>query len=172
MDEVAQALGPLGLEIRRSVDEISRKSVVALVSSELAWPQSDRFGHQAQHSSLNLLRSAGQYERRRDRADCIELFSARARIHQAHCKDQLGTQKKVSAYWKGVGPRPDALMHVCSFLSHPQVEVIMTAPDEAYCVTSLVALRECASLKPAMTKRAGEELLGNLVRHGWLRRSA
>lgn len=48
------------------------------------------------------------------------------------------------------------------------VEQIMLAPNEAWSVSSLVALREVAHLKVNMTKSQAENVLGSLVAKGWL----
>jgi hypothetical protein len=52
-----------------------------------------------------------------------------------------------------------------------QIEIIFTAPDEAYSVPTIEALKEATSMKPQMSKKAGEELINSLIRHGWLHRS-
>ena len=46
--------------------------------------------------------------------------------------------------------------------------MIFTAPDEAYCVGSTVALRIGSQIQPQMTQRASEALLHNLVKRQWL----
>ncbi|KAI0797893.1 Nse1 non-SMC component of SMC5-6 complex-domain-containing protein [Abortiporus biennis] len=51
------------------------------------------------------------------------------------------------------------------------VEQIMLAPNEAFCVSSLAALREVNTLKPTMTKTQAEVVLGSFVAKGWLVKS-
>ncbi|KAI0079952.1 hypothetical protein K474DRAFT_1682971 [Panus rudis PR-1116 ss-1] len=51
------------------------------------------------------------------------------------------------------------------------VEQIMLAPNDAYCVSSLAALREVNSLRPVMTKSQGEIVLNSFVAKGWLLKS-
>ncbi len=52
-----------------------------------------------------------------------------------------------------------------------QLEQIMLAPNESYCVSSLAALREVNSLKTNMTKTQAESVLGSFVAKGWLLKS-
>lgn len=52
-----------------------------------------------------------------------------------------------------------------------QIDAIFTAPDDTYCVSTMSALKEAANLKPALTKKAAEETLENLINHRWLHRS-
>src|ERR1700722_1375921 len=54
-----------------------------------------------------------------------------------------------------------------------QVERIMLAPNESYCITSLGALREVSALsnKGNMSKTQAEIVLGSFVAKGWLLRS-
>ncbi|OBZ75530.1 Non-structural maintenance of chromosomes element 1 [Grifola frondosa] len=51
------------------------------------------------------------------------------------------------------------------------VEQIMLAPNESFCVSSLVAMREVNSLKSNMTKAQAEIVLGSFVAKGWLMKS-
>lgn len=44
----------------------------------------------------------------------------------------------------------------------------MTAPSNAYCVSSLAAVREVNNMSSKMTKSAAENILSNLVAKGWL----
>lgn len=44
----------------------------------------------------------------------------------------------------------------------------MTAPSNAYCVSSLAAVREVNNMSNKMTKSAAENTLANLVAKGWL----
>lgn len=44
----------------------------------------------------------------------------------------------------------------------------MTAPSNAYCVSSLAAIREVNNMTNKMTKSAAENTLANLVAKGWL----
>jgi hypothetical protein len=47
----------------------------------------------------------------------------------------------------------------------------MLAPNEAYSVSSLAALREVNSLKTNMSKTQAEVVLGSFVAKGWLLKS-
>ncbi|PIL24101.1 hypothetical protein GSI_13853 [Ganoderma sinense ZZ0214-1] len=47
----------------------------------------------------------------------------------------------------------------------------MLAPNEAFCVSSLAALREVNSLKSSMTKTVAEATLNSFVAKGWLMKS-
>nr|VWO98843.1 Argininosuccinate lyase (Probable argininosuccinate lyase) [Ganoderma boninense] len=51
------------------------------------------------------------------------------------------------------------------------LEQIMLAPNEAFCVSSLAALREVNSLKSSMTKTVAEATLNSFVAKGWLMKS-
>lgn len=51
------------------------------------------------------------------------------------------------------------------------IEQIFTAPGEAFSVTTMKALGLSGQMKPAMTKKAVEELLSSLQRKGWIERS-
>ncbi|KAI1795761.1 Nse1 non-SMC component of SMC5-6 complex-domain-containing protein [Ganoderma leucocontextum] len=51
------------------------------------------------------------------------------------------------------------------------LEQIMLAPNEAFCVSSLAALREVNSLKSNMTKSQAEAALHSFVAKGWLIKS-
>ena len=52
-----------------------------------------------------------------------------------------------------------------------QLEQIMLAPNESFCVSSLAALREVNSLKSNMTKSQAEATLQSFVAKGWLVKS-
>ncbi len=58
-------------------------------------------------------------------------------------------------------------------LIHIQVEQIMTAPNETFCLNSLAALREVGNLvtKGSMTKAQAEVVLQSFVAQGWLLKS-
>lgn len=47
----------------------------------------------------------------------------------------------------------------------------MLAPNEAYSLSSLAALREVNTLKPVMSKTQAEVVLGSFVAKGWLIKS-
>ena len=49
--------------------------------------------------------------------------------------------------------------------------MIMTAPNDSFCISSLGALRELGSLKTNMTKTQGEIVLNSFVARGWLLKS-
>lgn len=59
----------------------------------------------------------------------------------------------------------------CYALSALQLEQIMLAPNESFCVSSLAALREVNSLKSSMTKTVAEATLNSFVAKGWLMKS-
>ena len=60
---------------------------------------------------------------------------------------------------------------ICSLKHHIQIEQIMLAPNESFCVSSLAALREVSNLKSNMTKTQAEVVLGSFVSKGWLVKS-
>ena len=64
-----------------------------------------------------------------------------------------------------VGARPAHAGVFC------QVDQIMLAPHESYCVSSLVALREVSFIQPTITKTHAEKVLTSLVARGWLVKS-
>ncbi|RUS20981.1 Nse1 non-SMC component of SMC5-6 complex-domain-containing protein [Endogone sp. FLAS-F59071] len=66
----------------------------------------------------------------------------------------------------------NSLYLVASDLLCPlQIDLIVHADDEAFSVTSLVALREASKLKPSISKSAAETLLDRFVADGWLIKS-
>ena len=58
-----------------------------------------------------------------------------------------------------------------AYTDSAQLEQIMLAPNESYCVSSLAALREVNSLKSNMTKSQAEATLSSFVAKGWLLKS-
>jgi hypothetical protein len=56
-------------------------------------------------------------------------------------------------------------------LSRIQVEMIVTAPNSSYCLSSMAALRESQSLKATFTKTHAERVLDTFVARGWLYKS-
>ncbi|KDN44730.1 hypothetical protein K437DRAFT_263125 [Tilletiaria anomala UBC 951] len=52
-----------------------------------------------------------------------------------------------------------------------KIELIFTAPNATYCINSLAALREAGQVEPPMSKRACQDLLNNLILHGWIRKT-
>ncbi|KAF9647607.1 hypothetical protein BDM02DRAFT_3097856 [Thelephora ganbajun] len=50
-------------------------------------------------------------------------------------------------------------------------EMIITAPNSSYCLSSMAALRETQSLKATFTKTHGERVLDTFVARGWLYKS-
>ena len=58
-------------------------------------------------------------------------------------------------------------MHLWLF----QVEMIITAPNSSYCLSSMAALRESQSLKANFTKTHAERVLDTFVARGWLYKS-
>ncbi|KAF9780554.1 Nse1 non-SMC component of SMC5-6 complex-domain-containing protein [Thelephora terrestris] len=51
------------------------------------------------------------------------------------------------------------------------VEMIITAPNSSYCLSSLAALRESQTLKATFTKTHAERILDTFVARGWLHKS-
>lgn len=56
-------------------------------------------------------------------------------------------------------------------LRRAQVEMIITAPNSSYCLSSMAALRESQSLKTTFTKTHAERVLDTFVARGWLYKS-
>ncbi len=54
---------------------------------------------------------------------------------------------------------------------HTQIELIFTAANSTYCISSKAALQEARYVEPSMSSRAAQELLNNLLLHGWLRQT-
>ncbi|SPO36271.1 uncharacterized protein PSFLO_01742 [Pseudozyma flocculosa] len=67
-----------------------------------------------------------------------------------------------------VNTKADEIAKVATSYKDAEIKAIFTAPDEAYCVSSMQALRLSNEIKPPMSKKNCEELLDNLIAHQWL----